>query len=257
MLSRVWLLALVICCLGSCIFAQNDPASAAPGQDSQSPATDQKPVNDAPPTAYRVGGGVSAPKLTYEPDPKYSEKARKARYQGTVVLWLIVDTNGLPQSIRVQRSLGMGLDEEAVKAVKRWRFEPAKREGQPVPVMINVEVNFRLYDSLSPHPESARQPPRFPGVNTAEYPLTVRVSPVSFAGSGSGATASHKAVITDAGQQQELTISCVVASPNCLTLDEGTYPARWLEKMKTLEILGLTSGKHKNWTQVEYTVVAP
>jgi periplasmic protein TonB len=95
--------------------------------------------------AYRVGGGVSAPKVVYDPDPEYSEEARKAKYQGTVVLWLVVSPDGKPQQIRVQRSLGMGLDEKAIEAVKQWRFEPAKKDGQPVPVMINVEVNFRLY----------------------------------------------------------------------------------------------------------------
>jgi periplasmic protein TonB len=95
--------------------------------------------------AYRVGGGVSAPKALYAPDPEYSEEARKAKYQGTVVLWLVVDAGGRPQQIRVQRSLGMGLDEKAIEAVKQWKFDPAKKDGQAVPVMINVEVNFRLY----------------------------------------------------------------------------------------------------------------
>lgn len=95
--------------------------------------------------AYRVGGGVSAPKALYAPDPEYSEEARKAKYQGTVVLWLVVDASGKPQQIRVQRALGMGLDEKAIEAVKQWKFDPARKDGQPVPVMINVEVNFRLY----------------------------------------------------------------------------------------------------------------
>jgi protein TonB len=95
--------------------------------------------------AYRVGGGVSAPKVIYDPDPEYSEEARKAKYQGTVVLWLVVGPDGKPQQIRVSRSLGMGLDEKAVEAVRQWRFEPSKKDGQPVPVQINVEVNFRLY----------------------------------------------------------------------------------------------------------------
>lgn len=95
--------------------------------------------------AYRVGGGVSAPKAVYSPDPDYSEEARKAKYQGTVVLWLVVGSDGKPHDIRVQRALGMGLDQKAIEAVREWRFEPAKKDGQPVPVMINVEVNFRLY----------------------------------------------------------------------------------------------------------------
>jgi TonB family protein len=95
--------------------------------------------------AYRVGGGVSAPRVVYDPDPEYSEEARKAKYQGTVTLWLVVSAEGKPYDIRVQRSLGMGLDEKAIEAVKQWRFEPARKDGHPVPVMINVEVNFRLY----------------------------------------------------------------------------------------------------------------
>ncbi len=80
----------------------------------------------------------------------YSEGARKAGVEGSVVLWLIVDADGLPQQIKVQRSLGMGLDEEAVRAVKQWRFQPAIKDGKPVPVMINVQVNFRLYSGLKP-----------------------------------------------------------------------------------------------------------
>ena len=94
---------------------------------------------------YRVGGGVSAPRILYQPDPEYSEEARKAKYQGTVVLWVVVGPDGRTKDIRVQRSLGLGLDEKAIEAVKLWKFEPARKDGQPVAVQINVEVNFRLY----------------------------------------------------------------------------------------------------------------
>jgi len=94
---------------------------------------------------YRVGGGVSAPRILYQPDPEYSEEARKAKYQGTVVLWVVVGADGRTKDIRVQRSLGLGLDEKAIEAVKTWKFEPARKDGQPVAVQINVEVNFRLY----------------------------------------------------------------------------------------------------------------
>jgi periplasmic protein TonB len=95
--------------------------------------------------AYRVGGGVSAPRALFAPDPEYSEEARKAKWQGTVVLWVIVGPDGRPRDIRIQRSLGMGLDEKAIEAVRQWKFDPAKKDGQPVAVQINVEVNFRLY----------------------------------------------------------------------------------------------------------------
>lgn len=94
---------------------------------------------------FRVGGGVSAPRALETPDPEYSEEARKAKYQGTVVLWLIVGPDGKPRDIKVSRTLGMGLDQKAIEAVRRWKFEPAMKDGRPVAVQINVEVNFRLY----------------------------------------------------------------------------------------------------------------
>ena len=95
--------------------------------------------------AFRVGGGVSAPKAIYAPDPEYSEEARKAKYQGTCVLWLVVGPDGKPRDIKVARTLGLGLDEKAIEAVKQWKFEPAMKDGKPVAVQINVEVSFRLY----------------------------------------------------------------------------------------------------------------
>ncbi len=94
---------------------------------------------------FHVGGGVSAPKVIFETDPEYSEEARKAKFQGTCVLWLIVGPDGKPREIRVSRTLGLGLDEKAMEAVKNWRFEPAYKDGKPVAVSINVEVSFRLY----------------------------------------------------------------------------------------------------------------
>src|SRR5438034_335838 len=94
---------------------------------------------------FRVGGGVSAPKAIYQPEPEYSEEARKAKYQGTCVLWLIVGPDGKPRDIKVSRNLGMGLDEKAIQAVKTWKFEPAMKDGKPVAVEISVEVEFRLY----------------------------------------------------------------------------------------------------------------
>ena len=94
---------------------------------------------------FRVGGGVSAPKVIYQPDPEYSEEARKVKHMGVVVLWLVVGSDGKPRDIRVARTLGLGLDEKAIEAVKTWRFEPAYKDGKPVAVSINVEVNFHLY----------------------------------------------------------------------------------------------------------------
>ena len=95
--------------------------------------------------AYRVGGGVSAPRVLYAPDPEFSDEARRSKYQGTVLLWLVVGPDGRTHDIRVQRSLGMGLDEKAIEAVQRWKFEPARKDGVAVAVEVAVEVNFRLY----------------------------------------------------------------------------------------------------------------
>jgi periplasmic protein TonB len=94
---------------------------------------------------FHVGGGVSPPRAVYQPEPEFSEEARKAKYQGVCTLGLIVGTDGRPTNIRVLNSLGMGLDEKAIEAVKNWKFEPAMKDGHPVRVEIAVEVDFHLY----------------------------------------------------------------------------------------------------------------
>jgi len=94
--------------------------------------------------AYRIGGGVSAPSILYKVEPEYSEEARKAKFQGTVVLAVVVDEHGIPRDIRVQRPLGLGLDQKAVEAVEKWRFSPGRKDGKPVAVVAVIEVNFRL-----------------------------------------------------------------------------------------------------------------
>lgn len=96
-------------------------------------------------TVYHVGHGITAPKAVFAPDPKYDKQARKGKHQGTCVLSMIVGPDGLPRDIRVTRAIGKGLDEKAVEAVQKWKFEPAIKDGRPVAVAINVEVQFRLY----------------------------------------------------------------------------------------------------------------
>jgi periplasmic protein TonB len=93
---------------------------------------------------FRVGGGVTAPTLLYKVEPEYSEEARKAKYQGTVVLYVEVDTAGKARNLRVMRSLGLGLDEKAIEAVQKWRFRPGQKNGVAVIVAATIEVNFRL-----------------------------------------------------------------------------------------------------------------
>jgi TonB family protein len=94
---------------------------------------------------YRVGGGVSAPVPLVWPEAEFSDEARRAKYQGVCLVSLIVDAQGNPQNPRVVRPLGMGLDEKALEAVRKYKFKPAMKEGKAVPVQITIEVNFRLY----------------------------------------------------------------------------------------------------------------
>lgn len=94
--------------------------------------------------AYRIGGGVSAPAVLAKVEPEYSEEARKAKFQGTVTLYIEVDENGKPKNLRVVRALGLGLDEKAIEAVSRWKFRPGFKDGVAVTVAATVEVNFRL-----------------------------------------------------------------------------------------------------------------
>jgi periplasmic protein TonB len=94
--------------------------------------------------AYRIGGGVSAPSVIFKVEPEYSEEARKAKFQGTVILFVIVDEKGNPRDLKVIRPLGLGLDQKAIEAVEKWKFSPGKKDGKPVAVQATIEVNFRL-----------------------------------------------------------------------------------------------------------------
>ncbi|MBZ5608011.1 MAG: energy transducer TonB [Acidobacteriia bacterium] len=94
--------------------------------------------------AYRIGGGVSPPTVLFKVEPEYSEEARKAKFQGTVVLFVVVDEKGNPRDLKVIRPLGLGLDQKAIEAVEKWKFSPGKKDGKPVPVQATIEVNFRL-----------------------------------------------------------------------------------------------------------------
>jgi TonB family protein len=92
-----------------------------------------------------VGGSVRPPTLIYQVDPSFSEQARKAKKSGEVLVSLIVEEDGTPQQVRVVRGVGYGLDENAVNAVRQYRFEPATENGKPVRVHIQVQVRFQIF----------------------------------------------------------------------------------------------------------------
>jgi TonB family protein len=121
------------------------PGVASTAGDGSGNSTARDSSQSTGPGLFRVGGGVSPPRLTYSPDPEFSDSARVAKFQGTMTLMLIVDQEGIPQKIRIQQPLGYGLDAKAVQAVQSWKFKPAEKDGVPVDVEIAVEVDFHLY----------------------------------------------------------------------------------------------------------------
>ena len=109
-------------------------------------------IPDAPPDAVafghgdvlQVGGGVIGPEKIFDPQPLYSEDARKGRIQGVVILQAIVDAMGNISQVDVLKPLPLGLTESAVETVKRWRYKPATLDGKPVAVYLNLLINFSL-----------------------------------------------------------------------------------------------------------------
>jgi TonB family protein len=146
---------LLLTWLSACAFAQTtnaSPEADKPQQTKDQQAKDQqaKPqqtndqqTDDVP--LFKMGPGMTPPRATYQPQPEYSDQARKKKFQGTCLLEVVVETDGKPRDIRVTRPLGLGLDEQAIKAVKKMEFEPARKDGQPVAVKVHMEVTFHLY----------------------------------------------------------------------------------------------------------------
>jgi TonB family protein len=99
---------------------------------------------------YEVGNGVAAPKPLSTPNPEYTDKARKKKLNGTVLVAMIVTPDGKVRDPKVTKSLDKGLDKQALAAVRTWKFEPATKDGVPVSVHVKAEVDFRLYLGLHP-----------------------------------------------------------------------------------------------------------
>ena len=109
--------------------------------------TDQADPTDViiPPGPYQIGGRISAPQIKHRVAAQYTDEARRAKYEGVCLVSLIVDAQGNPQNVHETRPIGMGLDEKAIEAVRQYKFRPAMKDGKtPVPVMVTIEVDFRL-----------------------------------------------------------------------------------------------------------------
>ena len=101
-------------------------------------------TNVESPEIQKVGGPVIAPRLIRAVDATYSDAARKARLQGVCLLSVIIDSNGMPREVTLKKALGLGLDEKAIEAIQHYRFKPALKDGTPVSVMMNIEIEFKL-----------------------------------------------------------------------------------------------------------------
>lgn len=96
--------------------------------------------------AYRPGNGVISPVLIHEVRPSYTSEAMRAKIQGVVTMEAVVMPDGVIGTVQITRSLDptFGLDQEAIRTVKKWRFRPGTRFGQPVPVLVEIEMTFTL-----------------------------------------------------------------------------------------------------------------
>jgi len=110
---------------------------------SQLPASPEN--RDIDTEIYHVGSGVKPPRAIFTPEPPYSNAARYEKFQGVVVVSITIDRTGNVSKVSLVTPLGLGLDQNAIAAVKKWSFEPAMLEGKPVAVEMNIEVAFNLY----------------------------------------------------------------------------------------------------------------
>jgi len=93
---------------------------------------------------HKVGGDVTAPRVISRSDPQYTDEAQAAKVEGTVLLSIVIAPDGLAHNINVVKGIGSGLDEKAVEAVQKWKFQPGTKDGQAVSVRAQIEVNFRM-----------------------------------------------------------------------------------------------------------------
>jgi TonB family protein len=91
-----------------------------------------------------AGAEVVSPIVIEKPEPRYTQEARVAKVQGTVLVYVEIGTDGKACNMQVTKSIGLGLDESAVDTIAQWQFQPGTRGGVPVPVQATVQVNFRL-----------------------------------------------------------------------------------------------------------------
>ncbi|NYF89664.1 energy transducer TonB [Tunturiibacter empetritectus] len=153
--AQLCLALLFTACIVPGTQASQRSASSPPDAHQTLPAKPSRPNPDSAGN-YHAGDGVTAPKLIHSVEPEFSDKARKKKVGGNCLVSFIVRTDGTPTDIHLTRSIAdsvpqkdrevaLTLDQNCVKAVEQYRFEPASYRGSPVPFELKVEVNFRIY----------------------------------------------------------------------------------------------------------------
>ncbi|HUM06910.1 MAG TPA: energy transducer TonB [Terriglobales bacterium] len=138
-------LGLLFCCT-LCTQGQSVPGyGSSVSKGSSYLSYDYVLLNGQPIYFDRTKNNITPPRPTHQPKPKYTKEAKRAKLEGTCSLWLTVGTDGLPYNVRVTQSVGMGLDEQAIAAIQKWKFEPARLNGQPVAVATMVKIEFKLH----------------------------------------------------------------------------------------------------------------
>jgi len=123
---------------------RTDVAAAYSDRANEAYQANRIPGNKPSSEVFLIGGATKPPRVSSKVEPEYAEEARLAALQGTVTLSLVIAADGTAQNIVVTRPLGLGLDDKAVQAVSKWKFNPGTKGGEPVPVIATIEVNFRL-----------------------------------------------------------------------------------------------------------------
>jgi periplasmic protein TonB len=137
-MKKIPALALAILLLSLSLFAREGFRNSDSKRKSDSASDNRGEV-------YQLGDGITPPRPTYAPDPEYSDKARKKKLNGTVILSFVVGADGLPRDIKIKKGLSSDLDKNATECLKKWKFTPGMKDGQPVAVALDVEMTFRVY----------------------------------------------------------------------------------------------------------------
>jgi len=135
-MKRVATLLLGILLVSPGLLAQEASRDANTGKASDSTGSDE---------LYKLGPGITAPMSVYAPDPEYTDKARKKKVRGNVILSTVVGTDGLPRDIKIKKGLTSDLDNRCIDTLKKWKFTPGMKDGHAVAVALDIEMTFNLY----------------------------------------------------------------------------------------------------------------